>query len=90
MRLFEIPSIFVALILLLIIACKKDKPKPFPELASLDLLRGELLLCNTEQFGEVNFSLSCNYETRATFDLALSLLHSFEYAEAEKAFCQSD
>ena len=44
------------------------------------------MLCSTEGFGEVNFSLSCNYETRATFDLALSLLHSFEYAEAEKAF----
>ena len=77
---------FIALSFLSIIACKNNKPKPFPELASLDLLRGELLLCSTEQFGEVNFSLSCNYETRVTFDLALSLLHSFEYAEAEKAF----
>ncbi|SNZ00723.1 tetratricopeptide repeat protein [Flagellimonas pacifica] len=55
-------------------------------LASIDLLRGELLLCGTESFGEVDFSLSCGYETRETFDLALSLLHSFEYAEAEKAF----
>ena len=55
-------------------------------MASIDLKRGELLLCSTESFGEVNFSLSCSYETRATFDLALSLLHSFEYAEAEKAF----
>ncbi len=86
MRLLRISSVFVALILLFTVACKKDKPKPFPELASLDLLRGELLLCNAEEFGEVNFSLSCNYEMRATFDLALSLLHSFEYAEAEKAF----
>lgn len=65
-------------------ACKNKKPNP--ALASIDLKRGELLLCSTESFGEVNFSLSCSYETRATFDLALSLLHSFEYAEAEKAF----
>jgi tetratricopeptide (TPR) repeat protein len=79
-------KILIPLFFLSIIACKNDKPKPFPELASLNLLRGELLLCSSEQFGEVNFSLSCNYETRATFDLALSLLHSFEYAEAEKAF----
>ena len=77
---------FIVLFLLSIISCKNNKPKPFPELASLNLLRGELLLCSSEQFGEVNFSLSCNYETRATFDLGLSLLHSFEYAEAEKAF----
>lgn len=67
-----------------IIACKNTKPNP--ALASIDLKRGELLLCSTESFGEVNFSLSCSYETRDTFDLALSLLHSFEYAEAEKAF----
>jgi len=65
-------------------ACKNKRPNP--ALASIDLKRGELLLCSTESFGEVNFSLSCSYETRATFDLALSLLHSFEYAEAEKAF----
>ena len=76
----------IPIFFLTIIACKNNKPKPFPELASLNLLRGELLLCSSEQFGEVNFSLSCDYETRATFDLALSLLHSFEYAEAEKAF----
>ena len=80
----------IPIFFLTIIACKNNKPKPFPELASLNLLRGELLLCSSEQFGEVNFSLSCDYETRATFDLALSLLHSFEYAEAEKGFCKSD
>ena len=71
--------------LILIISCKDKTPKPNPALASLDLKRGELLLC-TEQFGEVSFSLNCNYEVRETFDLAISLLHSFEYAEAEKAF----
>ncbi|OUS01900.1 hypothetical protein A9Q86_04420 [Flavobacteriales bacterium 33_180_T64] len=70
----------------LILACKDKTPKPNPALASIDLKRGELLLCSTEQFGDVSFSLSCNYEIRETFDLALSLLHSFEYAEAEKAF----
>jgi hypothetical protein len=68
-------------------SCKEKRNiKPNPALVSIDLKRGELLLCSTESFGEVTFSLSCNYETRETFDLALSLLHSFEYAEAEKAF----
>ncbi len=69
---------------LCLFACKNDKPSN--ELANINILRGELLLCSTESFGEVDFSLSCSYETRATFNLALSLLHSFEYAEAEKAF----
>jgi hypothetical protein len=67
-------------------ACKEKAQTPDPALAYIDLKRGELLLCSTESFGEVDFSLSCSYETRETFDLALSLLHSFEYAEAEKAF----
>ena len=64
----------------------KNNPKPNPELASIGLFRGELALCGSGQFGEVSFSLACDYETRADFDLAVSLLHSFEYVEAEKAF----
>ncbi|MDX1351177.1 MAG: hypothetical protein R3279_13050 [Putridiphycobacter sp.] len=51
-------------------------------------MRGELLLCGDGQFGDVSFSESCSYETRETFNLAISLLHSFEYIEAEKAFVQ--
>ena len=57
-------------------------------LDTLNLLRGEILLCGNGQFGDVSFSLSCDYDIRETFDLAISLLHSFEYAEAEKAFVQ--
>ena len=65
-------------------ACKDNKPNP--ALSSIDFLRGELLLCGDGQFGELNFSLSCSYETRDTFDLAVALLHSFQYNESEKAF----
>lgn len=74
------------LLLLLPIACKNKTIKPNPALSSINLLRGELILCSAEQFGDVSFSLSCNYESRENFDLGISLLHSFEYAEAEKAF----
>ncbi len=77
-----------AILFVSLFACKNKTSKPNPDLATIDFLRGELLLCGTESFGEVNFSLSCSYETRETFDLAVSLLHSFEYAEAEKAFVQ--
>jgi len=66
-----------------------NKPSPqMPDLASIDLLRGELILCSGDQFGDVSFALNCSFDTRATFDLAVSLLHSFEYEEAEKAFVQ--
>jgi hypothetical protein len=72
-----------ALSLLALLSCQESTNK---KLDSLDILRGELLLCGTEQFGDVSFSLDCHYDSRETFDLALSLLHSFEYKEAEKAF----
>lgn len=79
-------SIIFLLLFLIISGCKKKTTKPDPALASIGLLRGELVLCGGDQFGEVSFSLSCSEDTRETFDLGVSLLHSFEYEEAEKAF----
>lgn len=76
---------YVLFIAILILAGCKNK-SPNPALASIDFLRGDLLLCGNGQFGELKFSLSCNYETREAFDLAVALLHSFQYSEAEKAF----
>ena len=81
-------SLYCLLTIFIVSSCKNKTPKPIPDLASLDLLRGELILCSGDQFGDVSFSLSCSYETREIFDLAVSLLHSFEYEEAEKAFVQ--
>ena len=66
--------------------CKNQNKTP--DLGSLNLLRGSLQLCGNGQFGKVSFSESCTYETRETFNLAIALLHSFEYTEAEKAFVQ--
>lgn len=78
--------VFLVSLFLCLSACKDKTPKLNPALASIDFLRGDLLLCGDGQFGELKFSLSCSYETRATFDLAVALLHSFQYSEAEKAF----
>jgi hypothetical protein len=66
------------------LGCQTKKSNP--ELLSIDLLRGDIALCGNPEFGELSFSLSCDIASRETFDLAISLLHSFEYAEAEKAF----
>jgi hypothetical protein len=65
---------------------KKISSSESTSFANLELNRGELLLCGDPNFGEVSFSLSCRYDLRETFDLGLTLIHSFEYAEAEKAF----
>jgi tetratricopeptide (TPR) repeat protein len=79
-----------ALLILVVIAssvgCQNKNSKPNPELLSIDLLRGDIAFCGNPDFGELSFSLSCDFSSRETFDLAISLLHSFEYAEAEKAF----
>jgi len=80
---------FHALLLIGIIslsACQNKKSNSNPEFLSLELLRGDITLCGGNQFGEVNFPFSCDINSKETFDLAISLLHSFEYPEAEKAF----
>ena len=76
----------IAILFFSLSGCKKDKADPREALASIDLRRGDILLCGNPQFGDVSFALECKYDTREAFDLAISLLHSFEYAEAEKAF----
>ncbi len=88
MKSLKINILFPCLLLIFATACKNKTPKPSPDLASIDFQRGDLLLCGDGQFGELKFSLSCNYETRETFDLAVALLHSFQYTEAEKVFVQ--
>ncbi len=66
------------------IGCQNKKSSP-PELLDINLLRGDIIMCGN-QFGDVSFSLSCSYETREDFNLGISLMHSFENDEAEKAF----
>ncbi len=83
MKYLKITLFFLVIVLC---ACKDKSSKTNSALASIDFLRGDLLLCGNGQFGELKFSLSCNYETREAFDLAVALLHSFQYTEAEKAF----
>ena len=78
--------LLVLCILLCFSSCESKKSTSVQTFADLDLKRGDLLLCGDPNFGEVSFSLSCRYDLRETFNLGLSLIHSFEYAEAEKAF----
>src|SRR5438045_5474915 len=40
----------------------------------------------SEKLGQVTFPVSCSVAAQKQFNHALALLHSFEYAEAEKAF----
>ena len=85
----KVPKITILLLVVSLISiagCQNSSKKLSPSLSTIGLLRGDLQLCNTEQFGEVGFAQSCSYQTRENFNIAMSLLHSFEYVEAEKLF----
>src|SRR5687767_5142799 len=85
-------QIFFILAATTMAACQEKTNKAEFEryLASINLKRGEIALCGAEdaQFGKVDFGLSCSEKVRANFNLATALLHSFEYAEAEKVFAK--
>lgn len=67
---------------------QRDNTQFQADLQEINISRGEIALCGAGEFGQVEFSLSCQEKVRADFNLATSLLHSFEYAEAEKVFAK--
>jgi predicted Zn-dependent protease len=83
---------YSVMLLLFLFACRQspDKEKLKQEIISLDLKRGEIALCGSENamLGKVSFGLSCSEKVQADFNTATALLHSFEYAEAEKIFAK--
>ncbi len=91
-KLFQgLTIIVVGLFLLLLAACKGRSTAPSQEaINEINLKRGNVVLCGPadEQFGTVQFITSCSPKTKEDFDLAIALLHSFEYDEAEKVFAK--
>lgn len=58
-------------------------------IASLDLKRGDIVSCGPqdgEMFGTVSFTASVPDSLKKDFNIAVALLHSFEYDESEKMF----
>lgn len=80
---------FLLLFTLFIFSCQNKNSRIEAELKSLELIKGEITLCGNQEFGEIDFSILCSSESRKTFELGISLLHSFEYEEAEKAFVKT-
>lgn len=85
-------SLFLLLTGILLPACKNRNTTTQPvNVASIAGLRkGDIVTCGPakEQFGNVAFALSATQKVKDSFNLALALLHSFEYEEAEKAFAK--
>lgn len=75
--------------LLVFASCRNNAPSK-QSIAELDLKRGQLISCGpaNKEFGMVQFETSCSSKVKEDFNLAVELLHSFEYDEAEKVFAK--
>ncbi|HQW93717.1 MAG TPA: hypothetical protein PKY28_11485 [Ferruginibacter sp.] len=68
----------------------KDESPSKTAINEINLKRGAVISCSPAgmQFGTVSFEFSGNEKVKKDFDLAIALLHSFEYDEAEKVFAK--
>ena len=59
-------------------------------ITELSLKRGNVISCSptSNGFGTVKFNMNCDEKSSTDFNLAIALLHSFEYDEAEKMFAK--
>ncbi len=80
-----------ALLFIFIASCNTKNSGPSADIINeINLKRGAVISCGpaNQQFGLVTFDLACNKKLKKDFDLAIGLLHSFEYDEAEKVFAR--
>jgi tetratricopeptide (TPR) repeat protein len=73
------------------LACNGTGSGPSKEsVAMLNLKSGPLISCGPpdKEFGVVDFEMTCDKNQSANFNIAVELLHSFEYDESEKAFAK--
>jgi tetratricopeptide (TPR) repeat protein len=78
------------LALMVFLSCKeKSKIDYYTAISALDLKRGEVVSCGPkdgEIYGSVSFTASVPDSLKRDFNVAVALLHSFEYDESEKMF----
>jgi len=87
----EVHLVFLSLFLLILISCNGKSNNPADEsVNAINLKRGAVVSCGPpgKEFGTVAFETSCTGKEKKDFDLAMALLHSFEYDEAEKVFAK--
>ena len=78
------------LLLLFLLSCADRNSMPSKEtISGMHLKQGALITCGPpgKEFGTVAFETSCKGAS-GDFNLAMALLHSFEYDEAEKVFAR--
>lgn len=83
--------LFYILSMAALISCNGNNSVPSKELINqINLKRGNVISCSPadKQFGSVDFEMTCNEKAKKDFNLAIELLHSFEYDESEKVFAK--
>ncbi|MEO7765926.1 MAG: hypothetical protein ABIS01_00825 [Ferruginibacter sp.] len=91
MKYFPNTSLLLFWSLFVWVSCKQKNSGPSAELIKqINLKRGDFISCGggDKQFGSVDFETTCDGKSKKDFDLAIELLHSFEYDESEKAFAR--
>jgi len=76
--------------LFLLLSCK-DKNDNTAYVDTIDLKRGDIISCGPQEgeiFGSVSFTATVPLSFQKDFNIAVALLHSFEYDEAEKMFAK--
>lgn len=74
-----------------ILSCNNKNAAPSQELIKqLNLKEGKIISCGPPdaRFGSVDFDMTCDEKAKKDFNLAIALLHSFEYDESEKVFAK--
>lgn len=71
-----------------VVACNNSSSPSISLINQLELKRGNVISCGPPeaQFGSVNFDVTSDEKVKKNFNLAIELLHSFEYDESEKVF----
>jgi hypothetical protein len=84
----QIQCLVLILLSLISITCRNKNVPSAQLINEINLKRGEVTTCGSpdRELGSVEFETSCGGSVKESFELALKLLHSFEYDEAEKVF----
>lgn len=84
------PALIVSTVLVFSGCQEKASAPDAAAIAAMKLKRGAVISCSPAEqtFGAVNFENTCSEKQKPDINLAVSLLHSFEYDEAEKVFAK--